>query len=370
MRYVFAFLAAAGAFFILFGLGVLMAPPRGRTGRLLAGALLAAWGSFLLIQSSPRLVRLRPRASPLPARDLEGEVDAIVRPRLGSGRHVGLVVGIVGGGEKKLFAYGERVLGSGRPPDGETVFPIGSVTKLFTGLLLAEMAKRGEVGLDDPVRLYLPTGAAPGQSGGREVTLLHLATHTSGLPRLPERMWATRDFLTLRFIRNPYAGFTAERLFERLPRIPLRRTPGASFSYSNLGMGLLGHALERAADTSYADLVRTRLSAPLGLRDTEARLSADQRRRLAPGYHGYFRLAHLGITLRARPWDLPALHGAGALFSTAHDLLRFMEAALRPPPCRRGPGGATSRSRARRGAVSEGLAGVAAAPAAFIPGWR
>ncbi|MBL8178672.1 MAG: serine hydrolase [Bryobacterales bacterium] len=228
-------------------------------------------------------------------------------------RNVGLVVGIVDESGKRVIVHGKRAAADARPLDGDTVFEIGSVTKAFTGLLLADMAIRGEVSLDDPAQKYLPEGTAMPQRGGRAITLRDLATHHSGLPRLPGNLKPADP-------ANPYADYTPALLYEFLAGHALGRDPGAGYEYSNLGAGLLGHLLARRAGKNYEELLRERICDPLGMRDTRIALTPAMQARLAQGH---------GPDLQpAKNWDLDALAGAGAVRSTANDMLRLLDAAM------------------------------------------
>jgi CubicO group peptidase (beta-lactamase class C family) len=199
----------------------------------------------------------------------------------------------------------------------QTVFEIGSITKVFTALLLTEMVTRGEVALDDPAAKYLPGDVKMPERNGKKITLLDLATYTSGLPRLPDGIPPSGD--------NPYAAYTVEQLYAFLSGHTLRFDPGTRYIYANLGFGLLGHVLALRANTSYEDLVVSRICAPLGMADTRIALTPSMRDRLAQG--------HLSNLKPASNWDFPTLAGAGALRSTASDLLKFMKAT-----CLAGPG--------------------------------
>lgn len=223
---------------------------------------------------------------------------------------VGIVVGLVSPQGRRIIAHGHFGAGDPRPVDGETVYEIGSITKVFTGLLLADMVGRGDVRLDDPVAKYLPDGVTVPTRGGREITLVDLATHTSALPRLPDNMAMTDP-------ANPYADYPVERLYTFLSGYQLPRDIGRVYEYSNLGAGLLGHALARRAGTDYETLLRQRILSPLGLASTAIVLSPQLRTRLAPGHDHDLR--------PAANWDLPTLAGAGALRATASDLLSFLE---------------------------------------------
>ena len=227
---------------------------------------------------------------------------------------VGAVVGVIDGqGARRVVAHGALAEGDGLALDGGTVFEIGSITKVFTTLVLADMARRGEVALDDPVAQYLPADVIMPKRGGRRIALIDLATHTSGLPRRPGDI-APADWA------NPYADYSIVQLYAFLGRYRLRRDIGAAHLYSNLGMGLLGHALALRAGGDFETLVRKRITAPLGMVDTAMALTPGMRTRLAKGHDA-----------ERRPvanWDFDALAGAGALRSTANDLLSFLAAEL------------------------------------------
>lgn len=241
----------------------------------------------------------------------------ILAARIERGGGVGIVVGVVEAGTPRVVAVGRRG-GEGSPPvDERTVFEIGSVSKVFTTTLLAEMVARGEVRLDEPVRAFLPDSVRVPSRGGREITLLDLATATSGLPRLPGNLSPADP-------ANPYADYEARDLYAFLSGYTLPRDPGAAYEYSNLGMGLLGHLLALRAGKSYEALVTERILAPLGMRDTRLAPTPAMRERLATG-HGT-NLAPVG------GWDLAVLAGAGGWRSTASDMLRFAAAQLTPPP--------------------------------------
>ena len=197
--------------------------------------------------------------------------------------------------------------------NGDTIFEIGSATKVFTSLLLADMVQRGEVALNDPVAKFLPAGVSVPERNGRQITLVDLATHTSGLPRLPAN-------LNPKDPNNPYADYTPEQLYQFLSSYQLPRDIGAQYEYSNLGGGLLGFALARRAGMSYEALVKSRICDPLGMKDTGITLTPEMKARFAVGHDQ-------GLA-RVENWDLPTLAGAGALRSTANDLLAFVSANI------------------------------------------
>ena len=227
-------------------------------------------------------------------------------------RHVGVAVGVVDGDWVEVAGFG--VDGpAGGAPDGATSFQIGSVTKVFTALLLADAVARGEVELAQPLTSVFPE-AVSHVSG--PIRLVDLATHTSGLPRLPPGLWRQ----ALRNREDPYAAFTVEQV-ERALALPPKHQPGGRLRYSNYGAGVLGEALARLTNLPYEQLVRDRIVEPLGLQDT--RVEPDGREvSIAVGH-----------TRRGRPvgdWHLPALAGAGALRSSVRDLLLLLRAHLDP----------------------------------------
>ena len=300
---------------------------RDRPRQIAFAAVYLLIGAFLLSGARPRIVR----AHDVPSAT-GGSSEELVQVLAARQWHSGLVVGVVRGGQRNILCLGTLGLASRQPPHADTVFPIGSITKTFTGILLADMVGRGEVGISDPVSRYLPPGAtAPGWPG-REMTLLDLATHTSGLPRMPPYMGpSATKLLTWQLLRDRYRGHSPEELFGHLDEISLSADPGTSFAYSNLGMGLLGHVLERAAGVSYEKLIRRRITAPLGMPSTQIELTPSLSSRLAPGFFDTWHLGWVGVEFPARRWEYPVLQGAGALVSSGEDLLRFLEANLRAP---------------------------------------
>jgi CubicO group peptidase (beta-lactamase class C family) len=248
----------------------------------------------------------------------DAEIRKILADRIDAQQQgVGIVVGVIEPSGRRIVAYGSADRDDKGPLNGDTVFEIGSVTKVFTSLLLADAVQRGEVALNDPVSKYLPKGTKVPEHGGKPITLVDLATHTSGLPSLPSNLRPKDP-------GNPYADYTVAQLYEFLASYPLPRDPGAAYDYSNLGAGLLGHALARRAGMDYDTLVRTRITGPLSMNSTSIALSDSMRQRLAKG--------HDVQRERTPNWDFPTLAGAGALRSTANDLLNFLAANLGQKP--------------------------------------
>ncbi len=248
--------------------------------------------------------------------DLRGRVQALVQPMLDKKKTVGVAVGVIEGGRTHVFGFGRTVLDGDKLPDGRTIFEIGSVTKVFTSLALADMAEEGLVRLDDPVQRHLPVEVKVASRSGREITLEDLATHTSGLPRIPGNLIVH----ALKNPQDPYANYKEKDLYEFLKAWKPTRDIGSKWDYSNVGAGLLGHALSRRAGLDYGRLIATRISDRLGMGDTKVMLNDEQEKRLARPYQTGGK--------PATRWTLDVLAGAGALHSTVDDLLVFLSAEL------------------------------------------
>lgn len=209
------------------------------------------------------------------------------------------------------WAHGVRGLADPERVDSSTVFGIASLTKVFTGLLLADAILRGELSLDDPVRRHLPAGVSLPTFGGREIAIIDLATHTSGLPQ------------EIAHYTDAAANAAADPmvpLYEFLADYSLTRPIGEGWSYSNIGYALLGAALEQRTGERFGELVRRRITVPLGMRSTGiARLGPHSANRASP---------HIDVANAAPEWNKPWSLAAGGLQSSARDLGLFLEAAI------------------------------------------
>jgi serine-type D-Ala-D-Ala carboxypeptidase/endopeptidase len=242
------------------------------------------------------------------------EIRAILVKRIDEQKQtVGIVVGVIEPAGRRVVAYGSLAKGDPRTLDGDTIFEIGSISKVFTSLLLADMVNRKEVTLDDPAAQYLPEHVRMPERNGKPIRLLDLATHSSGLPNAPSNM-------NRKDPANPYADYSVDELYEFLSGYTSLRDPGSEVEYSNLGAGLLGHILARRAGTDYESLVRSRITHPLGMPDTGITLTPSMKQRMATG--------HNAMLAPVANWDLPTLAGAGALRSSTNDMLTFLEAFL------------------------------------------
>lgn len=231
-------------------------------------------------------------------------------------RAPGIVVGMIAADpeERWVVGYGRFSATDERVPDGDTVFEIASNTKVFTGTLLAEAVLNGEVQLDDPISTYLPEGVTVPEYEGRTITLLDLATHTSGLPREPS--WDSPSDPM-----NPYADYTIDQMYDFLSGYHLTRAPGSEYLYSNYGFALLSNLLVRQTGSAdYDALLLERITGPLGMESTSTHLTPDMRYRMATPHRSY--------DVVTRNLDSPTFAGCGGILSTANDLLTFLAANM------------------------------------------
>ena len=222
---------------------------------------------------------------------------------------------VMRGGSVSYVTAGK--LDDGKSANEHTVFEIGSVTKTFTATILASMVLDGSVRLDDPVQKYLPADVHMPQRNGKIITLLDLADHHSGLPRMPDNM-------TPQDPADPYAGYSKEQMYAFLNKLSLTRDPGALYEYSNLGASVLGIVLANRAGMDYGTLLHKRVLDPLGMHETGIVLTPAMTPRLAPGHTADGELATL--------WNFDAMAPAGAIRSTAFDLAKFVRCQLGEGP--------------------------------------
>ena len=271
---------------------------------------------------------MTPNIQPLAVPDNEGIREILVKRIDQQKQAVGIVVGVIEPDGRRVVAYGNLAngqLADGNPCtlDGDTIFEIGSVTKVLTSLLLADMASRKEVALDDPAAKYLPENVRMPERSGKSITLLDLSTHSSGLPSFPGNLKLNLTQGEIKDGANPYAFYGVDDLYQFLSGYTLPRDPGSEFEYSNLGAGLLGHLLAYRAGTDYENLIRSRITQPLSMPDTGITLSSVLKQRMATGHK-----VNLAPVARKDWGPSHGLTGAGALRSSANDMLMFLEAFL------------------------------------------
>jgi CubicO group peptidase (beta-lactamase class C family) len=225
----------------------------------------------------------------------------------------GIVVGLLDeAGTRRVFARGNPGPDA-RSLDAESVFEIGSMTKVFTGILLADMVRRGQVEPADSVADLLPPGTRVPARNGKMITLLSLTTHFSGLPLMPTNLAPANP-------ENPFADYSVRQLYEGLSGYVLQRDPDDRFEYSNVGVALLGHVLALRAGTTYEALVSDRILRPVGMSHTAVTVTPWMKDHLVRG--------HNSAGNPVANWDFPTLAGMGGLRSTMNDLLAFAAANL------------------------------------------
>ncbi len=271
------------------------------------------WAALLPVLVQPPGARASD-PPPAGAERYRAEVQRLASPLIDAGIAPGLVVGIYDDGQTEVYGLGVRSPTDQHAPDGDTLFEIGSVSKVFTCLLLADAVTQKQVSLDEPLSHLLPARIKPPMRDGVEITLAHLATHSSGLPRIPGNLKDTT-------LKNPYASYGAADLFAFLDGFRPTTAPGEHYEYSNLGVGLLGQLLADRAGKSYADLLRERITTPLAMKDTTISLTEAQSKRLAPPYRD-------GVPVEN--WTFDALVGCGGVRSSVNDMLKLVAAHLHP----------------------------------------
>jgi CubicO group peptidase (beta-lactamase class C family) len=247
-------------------------------------------------------------------------IERFLQERFADG-NTGMVIGLLDEQGRRVFGAGKLDNGTDERVDGETVFDIGSVTKVFTVLLVQDAARRGELKLEDPVAKFMPDGVKVPSRGEKEITLLNLAAQDSGLPFFLDNLGdKPAKELTLEEKREGTDAYTVDKLYAGILQFQLTQDPGTRFEYSNVGMALLGNVVERKTGKDFESLVVERICQPLRLENTRMTLSAELKARLAVG--------HLQDDSRAPLARFRAMAPAGGLRSTANDLLTFLSANL------------------------------------------
>lgn len=245
---------------------------------------------------------------------LKEKVDQIASYFLDRDWGVGMVIGVIDNNESYTFKYGIMSDDNKNMPDENTVFEIGSVTKVFTALLSVDMAEEGIISLNDPVKKYLPEAVNVPRMGDREITFADISTHYSGLPRIATNMDTSKG------LNDPYAEYTIKDLYSFLSLYKLKYGPGEKYEYSNLGMGLLSHVLSLAGKKKFEQLLTEHILQPLKMNNTGIILTTSFKKNMAIG-HNY-------DLVQTDPWYFNVHEGCGALKSTVNDLMKFLKAQI------------------------------------------
>jgi len=295
---------------------------------LLATAILGTscktYSSRLVSDSAPCVARLKAGGS------IREEVDRLALPLIESGEIYGAAIGVLTpDGSTLNYGYGRTGRpGDAQPPGADTIFEVGSISKLFVASLLALLVEEGKLHYEDTVRGILPQDVALSADVG-QLTLYELVTHTGGLPRQPNNSTQLRYFIKYLFTgRNLYGYITKPYLYEYLRTCRLKPKGQRQHAYSNIGTALLAHLIEVRTGRSIPDLVEEKICRPLNMHDTVFALDAEQRKRLAIGHVG----DQPKFVRRNTPmadWDMgEIMRASGGLYSSVNDLITFAKSNL------------------------------------------
>ena len=240
-------------------------------------------------------------------------LEDIVQPYIINDKTKALSIGIYQKGSISYHNFGHISDKEARPPNQQSVYEIGSITKTFTSAVLAQMVAEGKVQLSDPISKFLPKEIINWSPDTITITLGELATHQSGLPRLPSNLM----FQSILNNRNPYKNYSQADLYDYLKTYTPKSKPKRKVAYSNLGMGLLGNILADIDGVSYEALIQKRILQPIGMNQTF--IDAEGKEIL---------LGHNGMGKPTPHWDIPALAGAGAIRSNTEDMMAYLVANI------------------------------------------
>lgn len=233
------------------------------------------------------------------------DVESVLQEYIENNNGIGAAVAFIENGKIQFYTYGEKSLKDNKPISKNTIFQIGSITKVLTTLVLMDMVENKQLNLDDPIEKYLPNISVP-EYEGKKITLRHLATHHSGLPCIPQNFQPKNP-------KNPYVGYSTQDIYDFLGKYKLEKAPGDQFEYSNYGMGLLGHILSLQSKKSYEQLITDSICKKLDMKNTKLFLGKDDD--FANGY-----LDKKQVDL----WIIDSLAGCGGLHSNISDMAKFL----------------------------------------------
>ena len=258
---------------------------------------------------------------------LKEKIDQLIEPAVLYGSPNAMIIGIIKDGEKYIYSYGNAGLGSG-PPHSNTIFEIGSNTKTFAATIFSEFISEGLLSLDDSINQFFPEIATLPSYKGKNITLKHLVTHTSGLPREVYNFNIDPNIVWSEFTNQDYYSFLNDISQQAYPFDDFTNGNnlqylGTEFRYSNIGLSLLGHILEIVSGKTFEQLIEERICSKLNMPDTRIYpdLSDEQKSRVPKAYN-----------INQQEQQLPRNHGrhlaAGSLYSTTDDMLNYMEANM------------------------------------------
>jgi CubicO group peptidase (beta-lactamase class C family) len=247
------------------------------------------------------------------ATELDKKTDTLAQAFMERNNTASLAIGVLENGQFHTYGYGETKRGNGSAPTQFTLYEIGSISKTFTGILLAYFVEQKKIRLDDPINKYLPDSIPELSFNGKKVTVASLSNHSSGLPRLPSNLFDEAD------MQNPYKHYDDQRLFRFLKNYKLTREPGEQYEYSNLAVGLLGVILERISGKTYEELLKEIIRDPLAMGSTRIKLTDSDITMFAQGYRG---------EAPVHSWEFVSLVGAGGIRSCVYDMLLYAKAQV------------------------------------------
>lgn len=241
-------------------------------------------------------------------------IDDIIKKEVDNGRSSSIVVGIINHNNQFIICHGNPFDKNEQKANENIIYEIGSITKIFTTIILANMVVKGKLKLSDPVSMYLPDSVKFMEVNGKTITLKHLATHTSGLPRFPQN-FIPKD------PQNPYADYTISDIYQFLNNFTVKENKGVG-EYSNIGMALLANILCGVNNINFESLIMENICKPLDMQNTFINTTKEQQEQFATPY-----IVADKIT---KHWDFKAIEGAGAIKSNLVDMLKFLNAQLTP----------------------------------------
>lgn len=245
--------------------------------------------------------------------DIESYIDNVLAYEPQSG----IVIGMIDDTNISFYCRGTMSQHNNQPIDENTLFEIGSATKVFTALLVMQMIDKGEMSLDDPLQKYVPEAVTVPTRNGKKIKLQNLLAHTSGLP------YEVTNFHP-KDLSNPYVDYTISDMYSFLSGYELPRDIGSQYEYSNVGYGLLEQSVVLKTGMSFDQLIREKITDELDMKSTMVSVPDDLSGRFVKGYSYGAETSH---------WGFASLAGAGALKSTAADLCRFLQAHMGSIPC-------------------------------------
>jgi CubicO group peptidase (beta-lactamase class C family) len=244
---------------------------------------------------------------------IDTAIDKSVRKYLENKNAAGLSIGVIKEGKIYTYNYGEAEKGTGRLPNSNTYYEIGSITKTFTGTILAQAVLEKKINLHDDIRKYLKDTFPNLQFKGQPIEVVHLANHTSGLPGIPDDFFKQTPYDSL----NPYINYSKEMFWKALHRVVMDTIPGTIIDYSNYGVSLLGYILEEVYQKDFETMVKQFITDPMKMKETKFIMARKDLKRFAQG--------HNKDGKPTSHWDIVSFAAAGGIRSTVSDMIKYLD---------------------------------------------